>query len=224
MKTCNKCKIEINTIREYCPLCHQLLEGENDPNHVEMFLEKDGPRIPVSPKAQRIIAFIFMFAMAVLGVINIVDGSGTLWSLIPIGGIVYAWIILKLNVFSRLGSVMRITFSSIMLSLLLIFLNFFIDDSTRWSINYTLPAIIMVNNTLILLILLIRKRPFYLYAFQLLLLILLSLIPLLLYFLEIADRYTISVITFTHGIIILVYMIIFYPKVLKEIFKKIFHV
>ena len=73
MKTCNKCKIEINTIREYCPLCHQLLEGENDPNHVEMFLEKDGPRIPVSPKAQRIIAFIFMFAMAVLGVINIVD-------------------------------------------------------------------------------------------------------------------------------------------------------
>ena len=224
MKTCNKCKVKINTIREYCPLCHQILAGENDPDHVELFYEKDGPRIPLSPKAQRIITFIFLISMIVLGVINIVDRSGTFWSLIPIGAIIYLWLVLKLNVFSRLGSVVRITFSSILLSVLVIFLNLRIDDSSLWSVDYVLPSIIIVNNFIILLIMLIRNKAFHYYAFPLFLLTLLSVVPILLYFFGIAEAYTISVITFGHGLLILFFMLIFYPKVLREILKKVFHI
>jgi hypothetical protein len=224
MKTCDKCKIQINTIREYCPLCHQILSGENDPDHVEMFLQKDGPRVPLSPKAQRIVLFVFLFAISVLAVINIIDDSGLFWSLIPIGAIVYLWFILKLNVFSQLGSVVRITFSSILISLLLIFLNIVIDDTMLWSVDYTLPAIIMVNNFIILLIMLIRSKAFHYNAFPLFLLVLLSLVPLLLYFIGIAQNPRIAVVTFAHGILILLFMIVFYPKVLKEILKKIFHI
>ena len=39
MKKCDKCNIEIETKQEYCPLCHQILIGETDPNFIEVYPE-----------------------------------------------------------------------------------------------------------------------------------------------------------------------------------------
>jgi len=224
MKTCDKCNITISTTNDYCPLCHQTLRGSVDETHVELY-----PYIPqknktLSPKAQKIILFFTMLSIIVLAIINAVYPGPGFWSLIPIGAIVYLWFLVKFIIFTRSSSIVRITIITIFISILLFLINLQTDPELLWSLDYVLPSLIIANNTTIFMILLIRKYGFKYNSSNLLLLITVSALPLLLFYTNSISDLTMPLICYAHGMLIMLYMLVFHPNVLKELLKRIFHI
>ncbi len=224
MKKCDKCNITISTIHDYCPLCHQTLSGSVNDNHVELYPHIDTLQKNLSPKAQKLILFFSILSIIVLSIINIIYPGPGFWSLIPSGAIVYLWFLIKFIVFTRTSSIVRITLTTSFISILLFLINTQTDPELFWSLDYALPSLIIANNTTIFMILMIRKEGFKYDSSNLLLLILVSSIPLLLFYLNIISDLKMPLICYSHGMLIMLYMLVFYPNVLKELIKRIFHI
>ncbi len=223
MKECNQCKIKIETHQTYCPLCHQTLTGDTDPNFIEPYPYKEHiDHIP--KKTINIFFFISIAIIIVLAVINLATWNSGFWSLIPIGATLYVFTLIRFSILSRVNSMKRITITSLFLFLILLFINFITDKEELWSINYILPSIIMTNNFTILLIMLIRNKPFKEYVLSILFLVLLSMVPLIHYYLGFSDVVIMAILTIAQGLLILLFMIIFYPRILKEVLQKTFHI
>ena len=224
MKSCNKCNIVIATSHSHCPLCHQTLTGTVEENHVDLYPSDHSHSHQVSPKTQRFILFFAILAIIVLGIINILDPEPGFWSLIPIGAVVYLWLLVKFVVFVRTSNTMRITVITLFLSILLYLINTQTDPVLLWSLDYVLPSLIIANNTTIFLILAIRKEGLKYNSGRLLLLVTVSLIPLLLSYINVVTDPIMALISFGHGLLILLYMLVFHMNTLKELIKRIFHI
>lgn len=223
MKECNKCKITIQTHQEYCPLCHQKLTGEIDSNYVELYPKKE--HIDTLPKkTHQILLFISALSIIILAIVNFFTLDYGYWAAIPMVSIFYFWLLMKFSIFTKINSMKRITTTTIILILLLFFINLLTDPNTLWSIDYLLPSMIMTNNTIIQIIMFIRNKPFKEYALNLFLLVLFSSIPVILTISGVVQDPTLSVITIGHGLAILIFMLVFYPTVLKDMLARVFHI
>ena len=224
MKTCDKCNITIATNHDHCPLCHQVLTGSMEKGFEELYPIKGEHQNQLPPRAMRIISFISIVLIVTLGTINFLDQSIGFWSIIPIGSIIYLWVLMRYSVFSRVYIIRRIAGTTVILILLLVFLNLSTDLEQLWSLNYALPSLVMANNLVFLLIMLIKRQGVREYARCFLLMFVLSLTPLIIYLIGLSDVLTLAVITFAQGLLILLFMIVFYPRILKELLQKMFHI
>jgi hypothetical protein len=224
MKTCNKCNITIDTKQPYCPLCHQILEGETNHNFKEVYPEYALLRRKVLPITKKIIFFLSFTSIIILAIINIAENSGTYWSLIPIGSILYFFTLVRVGVLSRRNIAFRIAFLTILLILLLIYIDYnSVMENNGWSINYLMPILLLSSNLAISAIIWIRRLNYRDYFFYLLIILIFSLIPLLLTFFDVVTVLWPSITSFTTAISILIIIIIFFPKSIKEEIKKRFH-
>lgn len=223
MKECNKCKIKIETHQSYCPLCHQTLTGSTKEDFIEPYPKKE--HIDHIPKRTiDIFFYIGITVIIILGVINLTTWKFGFWSLIPIGATIYIFTLIRFSILSRVNSMKRINITSIFLFLILLFINFTTNLEDFWSVNYILPSIIMTNNFTILLVMLIRNKPFKEYVLTLLLLVLFSLVPLATYYVGFSNVVIMPILTITQGTLILLFMLIFYPRILKDVLQKTFHI
>jgi len=222
MKYCDKCKIKIDTNRTYCPLCQQTLSGESSTNLIEKYPEYISVNRKVFPLTKRIILFVTIVSMIILLVINLANYNGKLWSLIPIGSIFYFWILVSVGIFSRQNIAFKLAF----LTSLLIALLILIDEasfSEGWSYNYLMPILLSVCNLAISVLLLIKRMDYRDYILYLLTIIILSLIPVVLVFFNIITIIWPSLIAFGIAVSILLFIIFFFPKSIKDEIKKRFH-
>lgn len=224
MKSCNKCNITIDTKHDHCPLCHQTLTGTVKDNHVELYPFDEVHQHSLQPKTQRVILFFTILMIIVLGIVNVLYPEPGFWSLIPLGAIVYLWLLVKFVVFTQSSHTVRITIITLFLSVLLYLINTQTDPDLLWSLDYVLPSLIIANNTTIFMILTIKKGGLKYGSGRLLLLVTVSLLPLLLFYLNVLSTPIIALVAFGHGLLILLYMLVFYPSVLKELIKRIFHI
>ena len=221
MKTCNKCNVKIETSYSYCPLCHQTLDGETPKNHVELYPLEDITD-NITHTAQRIIFFLTIFSIIVLGTVNVLTYDIGFWSLIPIGAIVYLWLLLRYVIFNRTSSIVRITLTTFFLVTFIVLINLRVGGEL-WSLDYVFPSMIIANNTTIFIILLAKTEGFKYNVFHMLFLILVSLFPLMFYYMGFVLEPLISFIAFSHGLLILLHLLVFHSTVLKELLKRIFH-
>ena len=224
MKECRKCKIKIETKHEYCPLCHQKLVGETSEKFMEVYPIKEQHHIIIPVYTQKIIIFISILLIIIVGVVNLFTKQYGFWSIIPIGVIFYSWLLMKYTVLSKRKMHRRINGTNIIIILLVVFINLVTSRDNLWSIDYVLPSLIMANNFIIMLLMIIKNKEFKHYAKTLLLLALFSSIPLILFTVGLTQVYTMAVLTFSHGILIILFMLIFYPKVLRDVLSKLFHI
>jgi len=231
MKYCDKCKITINTNNKYCPLCQQVLEGQN----IKGLTEKYPEYVSVNRKIFSLTKKIFMFATVVsiiiLLVINLssLDKNPELWSLIPIGSIFYFWLVISFGIFSRQNIALRL----FLLTALLIGLLILIDERTyipeeaiyegRWSYDFLMPFLLASCNLAISGLLLIKRIDYRDYIIYLLTIVILSLVPIILVFVNIIEVTWPSILAFGLAIFILLFIIFFFPKSIKDEFKKRFH-
>lgn len=221
MKTCNKCNIKIDTSYSYCPLCHQTLEGDIRENHVELFPTKD-IRDHISHNAQRLIFFFTLLSIIILGTLNVLYSSVGFWSLIPIGATVYLWLLLRYVILTKTSSIGRITLTTFFLTTLVVIINLRYS-SDLWSLDYVFPSLMIANNTTIFIILLAKTEGFKYNVFHMLFLVLVSLTPLVFYYIGFVEEPLLSFIAFSHGLLILLHLLVFHSSVLKELLKRIFH-
>ena len=224
MKRCDKCNITIETNQQYCPLCHQALNGATDPGFREIYPEYLSLRRTILPITKKILLFLSLSSIIILGIINIVDSSGVYWSLIPIGSIIYSWFLVRVGVFSKRNIAFRIGLLTILLILLLIYIDYStFPDNNGWSVDFTMPILLFSCNLAISFIIWLRRINYRDYFFYLLIIIIFSIVPIILVFANVVNVAWPSIISFSLALTIFLFIIFFFPKSIKEEIKKRFH-
>ena len=222
MKYCDKCKISIDTNNNYCPLCQQILEGDQKKELTEKYPEYVSVNRKIYPITKKIIMFVTIVSIIILLIINLATFNGRWWSLIPIGSTFYFWVLISVGVFSRQNIAFKLAF----LTSLLIGLLILIDEATLkegWSYNYIMPLLLFTCNLAITGIILIKRIDYRDYILYLLTIVILSLVPIILLFVNIISEPWPAIMAFALAISILLFIIFFFPKSIKDEIKKRFH-
>ena len=224
MKTCNKCNITINTNQRYCPLCHQVLDGKNEKKMKEIYPEHVSMNRTILPITKKIIAFISVMAIIILVVINLAGWNGKFWSLIPIGSIIYFFILVRYGVFSKHNIALKLVFLTTFLIVLMILINkSSISPSGEWAINYVTPFLLLACNLAISSIIWIKRINYRDYIFYLLTIAVISVVPIILYFVKVSTVAWPALAAFGTAIFIILFILFFFPKSIKDEIKKRFH-
>lgn len=224
MKTCDKCKITINTTFDYCPLCHQSLQGNVEEDFIEIYPKTQKAIREILPITKKIIFFTTFFIIFVLITMNLFVNDDSMWSLLPIVSIIWFWLLIRFGVLSRNTVAFKMAGITVILILLIVFINLNKFSENLWSINYAMPALLTACNLAIFTVMWIRRLNYREYLFHLLMVFVLSIIPLILYFINIIESALPSILTFGISLLTLLFIVIFYPKSIKEEIKKTFHI
>ena len=225
MKHCDKCQVDIQTNQKYCPLCHQVLMGEDDPNIHELYPEYVPLRREVLPLTKKIILFLTVVSIIILLSVNFVSWDGAFWSLIPIGGILYFWLIVRYGVLSKQNIAFKLALLTIVLVALLDLIEQFTGNPEveSWALNYVTPFAFLACNLAISVIIWIRRINYRDYIFYLISIIIFSLVPIILALVNVITIKWPSITAFGAAVFILLFIIFFFPKSIKEEIKKRFH-
>jgi|AntAceMinimDraft_18_1070375.scaffolds.fasta_scaffold00003_11 CDP-diglyceride synthetase len=224
MKKCDKCNIEIETNQLYCPLCHQVLTGETDPDFKEVYPEYISLTRKILPTTKKALLISMILSIIILGLVNVLSFKGSYWSLVPIGSILYFWFVVRIGVLSRRNVAFRLAFLTTLLIGLLILIDFrSFPDNNGWAVDYLMPILLFSCNLAISVIIWIKRLNYRDYFFYLLIVIIFSLVPIILVVFDVIKVMWPSVVAFGVAIFILLFLVVFYPKSIKEEIKKRFH-
>jgi len=225
MKYCDKCHVDVMTNQKYCPLCHQVLKGENEENWVEIYPEFVPTRRELLPLTKKIILFLTTIAIVTLLFINLTNWDGKFWSLIPIGSILYFFAVVRIGLLSRQNIAFKL---AILTTVLMIILNLIDQNFTEplyrgWALNYVTPLSLLACNVAISVIIWIKRINFRDYIFYLLTILVFSLIPIILCLFNVISTVWPSIAALAVAVFILLVIIFFFPKSIKDEIKKRFH-
>lgn len=224
MKKCNKCNITIETNQLYCPLCHQTLEGKTDDKFKEVYPEYISISKKVGNTLRKILMSFSIVSTLVLVLINFLTFDGQYWALIPIGAILYFWLLVRVGVLSKRNVAFRIAFLSVLAIGLLILIDYNSEPfNDGWSINYLMPLMLLSSNLAISTMMWIKRLYYRDYFFYLLIVIIFSLVPLVLAYFDVVTVLWPSLVAFATAIAVIVFLFVFFPKSIKEEIRKRFH-
>lgn len=225
MKHCDKCNVDVRSNRKYCPLCHQSLEGETPELNQEIYPEFVTARREVQPFMKKLLTVASILSIIVLLTVDLIEADGKLFSLIPIGAILYFWLVVRYGILTKQNAAFRIAFlTTILIGVLNLFDQNVTESAHRgWALNYVTPLLLLADNVAILGIILIRRINYRDYLFYLLTILIFSLIPLILAFFKVITIVWPAVATFSAAILILLVILFFFPKHIKDEIRKRFH-
>jgi hypothetical protein len=222
MKYCNQCQISIKTNHEYCPLCHQTLEVTKTEEVIEKYPTYKGTLRPVRDITKKVILFLTVTSIIILLIINGISGFHQAWSLIPIGSIVFFWLFMTIGIFSK----HNIAFKLFFLTIFTISFVYMVDElsaSEGWALDYVMPLLLVSCNVAISLIIWIRRINYRDYISYLLMIVLFSIIPFIFVLLDYIVVVWPTMVAFGLAVFILLLIIFFFPKSIKDEIKKRFH-
>lgn len=224
MKQCDKCHISIETNQKYCPLCHQVLSGEGDPSIPEVYPEFISPRRELLPLTKKALLFLTVTSILILMGINLFNYDGSLWSLIPVGAILYFWFVVRFGILSKQNIAFKLAFLTTILIGILNLIDQNYGENKGWALDYVTPFSLLACNLAISAIIWIKRINYRDYIFYLFTIIVFSLVPLILYFFHVIKESWPSVTAFALAIFIFLFIVFFFPKSIKDEIKKRFHI
>jgi lysylphosphatidylglycerol synthetase-like protein (DUF2156 family) len=226
MKYCDKCHVDVVTNQQYCPLCHQVLKGEADPAQKEIYPEFVPLTRGFLPLIKKIILFVTMVSIVTLFTVNLLTYNETdkLWSLIPIGSTLYLFFILRFGLLTRQNIAFRLAILTTVLIIILNVIDTQYAGNQGWALDYVTPLALLSCNIAISIIILVKRINYRDYIFYLLTIVVFSLIPLILVLFNVIEEDWPSIAAFGVAVFILLVIIFFFPKSIKEEFKKRFHI
>ncbi len=179
MAKCRNCKIEILDETEYCPLCHSILDQTES-------LENMYPNIRPIMKKQVLFRRIYLFFAIVLE--SILFGINYLhsdryeiwWSAITGLGLLYVYVVLRYAILGEAGHKGKVLLLSSIAVLSAVAIDL-ITGYQGWSVDYVVPAGILLVDGIILICMYVNRRNWQSYIMWQILMIFLSLIPIGLY-------------------------------------------
>lgn len=159
MSKCTRCNIEILDKTMMCPLCHGVVENENEEsfeNHSLMYPDVM-PAIKRLKFVFKLFVFISILLEILLIIINYITFNGVSWSAICGVGLAYAGFTVYFA--CQRHSEHR---AKILISFFLAMAMFVIIDKilgySGWSVNYVIPVMVMVIDVVILILMLANSR------------------------------------------------------------------
>lgn len=222
MKRCNKCDVEIIEDISVCPLCRHGLETISDTKHRKMYpqIEFNNQKFVLLLRIFNFVSIILVFGLVT---INAATYNGLWWSLICVGAIAYFWITVSYSIQNNTNYAAKIlvqTIGGMGLSLLIDL----VMGYQGWSINYVIPAIILVAYFAILILMIVNFMNWQSYILFQFALVIFSIILMGLHFLNIITRPILSYATAAITLIIFIGTIVFGDKKAKTELIRRFHI
>jgi hypothetical protein len=158
MKYCQICKVQADTSKEFCPLCHNAMEEIDEKHTPEIFPEykKSSPR-KKSLKALAVKICLILSVMIIATCMFINVQTETLpWSVTVALVIVYLWVLIAHTIMSHGSAFDKVFFELSAICAFLISVDL-VFSSTRWFTHFVYPAL-SIASTLFLTIMLISRH------------------------------------------------------------------
>jgi hypothetical protein len=224
MKYCNNCKISVNTIKKYCPLCYSELSGFDEQSCDECYpnLENDTHLQSKYSFTFRLMLFLSFAAVSICILINFMCWTGVLWSLIVILGIFLSWEIIGFLILGKKNPGFKVVCNMIVLPVVLTIIDL-ITGWHQWSINLVIPFTIIASTITITIILYIKKTKWREYMIYQLIITANGLIPGLLYIFGFVNIFWPVGVSLLYAFLTIIGIWIFADKQLGNELKKRFH-
>ena len=170
MSRCRQCNVEILDETERCPLCHSALEHTYE-------VENMYPDVKVQTRKwvfwSRIYLFSAIMLWAILFGINYVDKYRIGWSLIAGLLLLYGYLVIELAILGQGGHKLKIVLLAAIALVMMVLIDFLIGYH-GWSVNYVLPAGVIVLDIGIIILMIINRRNWQSYIMWQILMLLVS--------------------------------------------------
>lgn len=176
MSRCTQCNVEVLDETERCPLCNSVLEWTVD-------VENMYPNVRLMARRLMLIGRIYLFCAilteALLVYINVTVESKTWWSLIPGLAFVYLYMVLRYAILGKSGYISK-TIVLTLIAILIVVAIDFVVGYRGWSVNYAVPAAILLVDAGILVLMVCNRRNWQSYLMWQLFMIICSIVPVIL--------------------------------------------
>lgn len=225
MLYCNNCKVEISTLTDCCPLCHQSLHTSAHTAITKAYMCDSHVKRP----SFTIAGFAAAVLLAVMSVVmNLLVWNGTLWCTIFSAGVLYAWSLGRLSFNKRITIGKKLIANAAAITLLIFIINLFARDfktaySDLWAVSYGAPIIFASCIIVVSAVMLIWKqyvRDLLFYQFGL---CIISPVPLVLVLLGLAHPLLPSLISVGSALLVASVVVLLSRQTIKAEIVRKFH-
>lgn len=220
MSKCRNCGVIIADDAHKCPLCQQVLEDAEGGNNKYPDVRDVNKKLHI---ACNIILFVSLVVGCSLILIDYETGDHLVWSLIVTLVLVYVNVLMRLTVKGKSGYQFK-TICTAFIGIAVLYGIDILTGNHGWALNYVYPGLIMAMDVTILILMIVNRRNWQSYLMTQLIVILLSLVPLFLYFGDVVyDPYIILISILISGFLFLGTVIIGDSRARNEL-KRRFHI
>ena len=184
MGKCHNCKVEVLDETEYCPLCRSILE-QTAP--VENMYPDIRPRVRKLALASRIFLFCAILAEGILFAIDLILDSEIWWSALTGLALFYIYMVLRYAVMGKAGYRDKVIVVALIGILATIAVDLIIGYR-GWSLDYAFPIWLLLVDGVIVGCMIFNRRNWQSYIMWQLFMILCSLLPVLLNYMELEQN------------------------------------
>lgn len=159
MKYCKHCKVEVDSSENYCPLCYNYLEAEEeDKKGFDYYLGRDKAksRAVNNNFLLKLFLYLSICVSVICFAVNYFTEKHMLWSPVVFVSILYIWILVLHTIISSRSAFEKIFFQLVGLIALLLMLERI--SMQAWFLDYVLPSILIATTTVLAMISMISKH------------------------------------------------------------------
>ena len=181
----------------------------------------------LSSKKGDLIFKIFLISSVILGIILFIINKLTTpnipWATLTNAGIIYVWITVFYSIKKNTNIAGHVLIQAIAISLLTVFIDYKLGFE-KWSINISIPIIIIIANVTMLVLTIVSYKKYIKYAIYQLIIVLFSMVPVILLGENVLENRVLSIIASSISIINLILTLILSTKDVKEAIIRKFHI
>ena len=181
----------------------------------------------LSSKKGDLIFKIFLISSVILGIllfiINKLTTPNIPWATLTNAGIIYIWITVFYSINKNTNIAGHVLIQAIAISLLTVFIDYKLGFE-KWSINISIPIIIIIANVTMLVLTIVSYKKYIKYAIYQLIIVIFSMVPVILLGENVLENRVLSIIASSISIINLILTLILSTKDVKEAIIRKFHI
>ncbi len=223
MNKCIKCGVNIVDQTDVCPLCHCVVEAGEEEQAAGRY-----PDIRLKGRKLELIGRIVLFLSIVLGVLSVIINlkyqTDIWWSAIVVGGLAYVLIIMFFMIENQHAGYRSKVIIGMACGIAYLVLIDRVLGFRRWSLNYGVPAVLLIFDIMIIVVMFVNIRNWQSYLLFQIFMILCSGVCVILCYLGIIQNPAMSYAAFGISWVLFLASFIIGGKRASNELKRRFHV
>lgn len=175
-----------------------------------------------SGKLIKILLVLSVISAIILILINKLTTPDVSWAALANGGIIYVWITVIYSIRKNTNIAGHVLIQTLAISLLTVFIDYKLGFQ-GWSIEISIPIIIMISNITMLVLTIVSHKKYIKYAIYQLVIVLFSMLPVVFIEENMVNNPVLSIIASCISVVNFILCIIFCARDVKEAIVRKFH-
>ena len=220
MSRCIRCNVEILDETERCPLCNAVLEKTLE-------VENMYPDVRIRSRKFALISRIYLFCAILAETILVYCNfkfESQIWCRVITGlSLLYVYLLFRFAILGKSGYKAKVTVL-VLIALSMFVIIDFVSGYNGWSVNYSLPAGILLVDAAIIVLMIVNRKGWQTYLMWQIFMILFSLVPLILYFTGVVTHPGLTLVAFGCSVFLFLGTVIIGDRRARVELKRRFHV